>query len=280
MHLAAPFHAVRSLVEPTDVRERCLAYSVKMRSDAAFTSVTAAVLWGMPLPSGVRVDELDVTAPHRGFRPSGRGVRGSQHDPRLVEIVDVDGLRVLSPASTWVALGRDLSMPDLVAAGDYLVTRGFADPRPALCEPADLRRVFELGRRAGAARLREALDHIVPGSLSRPESLARVLFTTAGLPPARPNLRVSSLLVFDLAWPEWRVGFDYHGEHHRSASQHARDVGRLDLARQEGWSLVQATKSDLFEHPFDLIGRVRSRLIGHGAVARPVHPSKVARLRP
>ena len=278
--LATPFHGVRSLVEPSGVRERCLAYTVKMRADAAFTGVTAAQLWGIPLPNRVLDDRLEVTVPHASPRPLGRGIRGRQHDPRLVEIVEVDGLRVLSPASCGVALGAILPMPDLVAAGDYLVTSVFGDPRPPMCTVDDLRLAFALGRRSGAPRLREALALIQSGPLSRPESLARVLFVTAGLPHPIANLRISPLLMFDLAWPNWRVGFDYHGDHHRSASQHARDVGRLDVARRDGWALVQATKNDLFAQPFDLIGRVRGRLIERGAVIRPVHPSKMARLEP
>jgi len=280
VHLAAPFHGVRSIVEPLDVQERARAYSVKMRSDAAFTGVTAARMWGAPLPAGIPNDVLEVATPHGSPRPLGRGVHGTQHEPGSVDVIEVDGLRLLAPASMWVALGRVLTVPDLVAVGDFLVTRGFGDPRPALCNVEELRRTLELSRRLGAARLRGALDLVQVGALSRPESLARVLFTTAGLPPAASNLRVSSLLMFDLAWPEWRVGFDYHGEHHRSATQHARDVGRLDLARQDGWTLVQATKYDLFDHPFDLIGRLRSRLVERGCVVRPVHPSKVARLNP
>lgn len=281
VHLAAPFHGVRSVVEPGSVDELCRAYATKMRGDAAFGSLTAARLWGIPLASAhANLDRLDVTTPHGAPRALGRGVRGSQHDPALLDVVELDGLRVLSPASTWVVLARVLDLADLVAAGDYLVTRRFADPRPALCDPADLEEILDRGRRIGAGRLREALPLIVPGSLSRPESLCRVLFVTAGLPHPVPNVRVSPLLMFDNAWPEWRVAFDYHGDSHRSASQYARDVGRVDLARQAGWSLIQGTKRDLFETPFDLVGRVRSRLIARGAVVRPVHPSKVARAKP
>lgn len=203
-----------------------------------------------------------------------------QHDPRTTELTSLDGLRLLSPASTWVSLGRVLELPDLVAAGDFLVTPEFGSRRAAVCTIDDLRRVLGLGRRVGAGRLRRAVELVRVGPLSRPESLARVLFLSAGLPEGIPNLRVSPLLMFDLAWPQWRVAFDYHGAHHRSASQHARDVRRLDLARDDGWSLLQATKADVFEHPFDLVGRLRGRLVERGATVRLVHPSQMARLWP
>ncbi len=278
--LAAPFHAVRSLSEPVDIRDRCRAYSQKMRPDAVFTSVTAARLWGIPLAAGTDLERVEVSVPHTAPRPMGRGVRGMQHDPRSTEVTSLDGVRVLSPASTWVSLGRVLDVPDLVAAGDFLVTPAFGTRRAAACSIDDLRRVLGLGRRIGAERLRRALDLVRVGPLSRPESLARVLFLSAGLPEGVANLRVSPLLMFDLAWPPWRVAFDYHGAHHRSASQHARDVRRLDLARDDGWSLLQATQDDLFAHPFDLVGRLRGRLIERGAAVRRVHPSQMARLWP
>lgn len=280
VHLAAPFHGVRSYSEPVGLEEMCRAYAVKMPADAVFSSVTAAALWGAPLPAATSHERLVVSTPHDRPRVLGRGVKGVQHDPRLVEVGGVDGLRLLAPASTWVSLGPVLSVPDLVAVGDYLVTPKFGRPQSTLCKVEELARMLARGRRLGAARLRAAVALVRVGALSRPESLARVLFASAGLPAGQPNLRASPILMFDIAWPEWRVAVDYHGEHHRSASQHARDVGRLDLARREGWSLIQATKADLFDRPFDLIGRVRSRLIERGAVVRPFDPSKVARLNP
>jgi len=218
--------------------------------------------------------------PHDAPRPMGRGVRGGQHDPQLFDVVDFEGLRVLSPASTWVALARVLGIADLVAAGDYLVTPKFGDPGSALCAVDDLVELLDRGRRLGAGKLRAALVLVEPGALSRPESLSRVLFVSAGLPRPSPNFRVSPLLMFDLAWPHWRVAFDYQGDHHRSATQYARDVGRVDLARHEGWSLVQGTKRDLFDTPFDLVGRVRSCLIARGATVHGVHPSKVNLVKP
>jgi very-short-patch-repair endonuclease len=86
--------------------------------------------------------------------------------------------------------------------------------------------------------------------------------------------------MFDLAWPRWRVALDYQGGGHRTASQYARDVRRIDEARHVGWDLLQITKSDLFDHPFDLLGRLRARLAERGAPVRVVPASKVSLAKP
>jgi len=278
--LAAPFHGVRSTVEPTDVVGRCRAYAAKMRSDAAFTSFTAARLWGIPLPLSADVGVVHVATARGTARALGRGVVGIQYAADSIEVTELDGLRVLSPASTWVTLGADLGLADLVAAGDYLVTPPFGGSRAAPCEVEDLARAVGVQRRVNGRTLHGALGLIRIGPLSRPESLTRVLAVTGGLPDPIPNLRVTPLLMFDLAWPQWRVALDYQGDSHRSASQFARDVRRIDDARHIGWDLMQVTKSDLFDHPFDLLGRLRSRLAERGAPVIVVPAAKVWLARP
>lgn len=277
---AAPFYGVRSVTEPIDVAGRCRSYAAKMRADAAFTSVTAARLWGIPLPADLGDDALHVSTPHSSARVGGRGIAASQHDETWEVVTDAAGLRLFSPSGTWLSLARILEVPDLVAAGDYLVTTRFGSAEAALAEVDDLRRALAKGRRIGAPRLRAALELVCPGPLSRPESLARVLAVSAGMPTPVPNLRVSPLLMFDLAWPQWRVALDYHGTHHRSATQFARDLPRRELARQEDWALIEISKDDLFSNPFRFLGWLRSRLAERGAPLRPFHPRQLAQIRP
>lgn len=250
-----------------------------MRPDAAFTSITAARLWGAPMPQWIPDDVVHVAVRHGTARPGGRGVVGVQYAPRSYEIVELDGLRVLSPASTWTSLAPTLGLADLVAVGDFLVTPGFASVHPALASVEDLAAAAGRPRLRGRDVALAASRLVRVGSLSRPESLTRVLAVTGGLPEPVCNLRVSPLLMFDVAWPTWRVGLDYHGASHRSASQYARDVGRSDLARHEGWDAIQITASDLFDSPFDTLGRIRGRLSRRGAPVRTVPAHHVALAR-
>lgn len=272
----APFHGVRSTMEPTDVATRCRVYAAKMRADAVFSSVSAARLWGVPLPTWVDDSAVHVAVPHGSARPSGRGVAGSLYQRGAVEIVEREGLRVLSAPDTWASLAEVLELADLVAAGDALVTAAFASSGPAAATPGDLIDLAHRRRFRGVRLARRASELVRVGSLSRPESLVRILAVTGGVPEPVCNLRVSPLVTFDLAWPQWRFGFDYHGASHRSATQHARDVARADLARQLGWGSMQASATDLFDSPFELLGRIRSRLTERGAPVGRLDVRKVA----
>ena len=277
--LAAPFHGVRSTFEPVDTRTRCHAYAAKMRRDAVFSSVTAARLWGIPMPLWVRDDVVQVATPHGTARPGGRGVAGSQFMPGTVHPMEVDGLRVLSPADTWASLASVLELADLVAAGDFLVTSPFSSTAAPLASVDDLVRVAARPRLRGRALAAQAAALVRVGPLSRPESLTRVLAVTGGVPEPECNYAVSPLMMFDLGWPHVRFGLDYHGAVHRSATQYAKDVGRADLARQHGWGSMQISAPDLFDAPFDLLGRLRSRLIERGAVVGPLAVRQVALAR-
>jgi hypothetical protein len=262
---AAPFHGIRSTMEPRDAVTRCVVYATKMRTDAVFTSVSAARLWAIPLPAWIDDAAVHVAAPHGAARPAGRGVVGSVYQRSAVEIFELAGLRVLSPADTWASLASVLDLADLVAAGDALVTPAFASSHPA---PTSIEELIDVTRRRrfrGVRLARRASELVRVGALSRPESLTRILAVTGGVPEPVCNLRVSPLLTFDLAWPQWGFGFDYQGASHRSATQYAKDVARGDLARQLGWGSMQASATDLFDTPYELLGRLRSRLTERGA---------------
>jgi hypothetical protein len=277
--LAAPFHGVRSTTEPFDTHTRCRAYASKMRSDAVFTSVTAARLWGIPLPLWVPDGIVHVATAHGTARPGGRGVHGTQFMPGSVRPVELAGLRVLSAADTWASLATVLGLADLVAAGDFLVTQPFASNAAPSTSIPELARVAGRRRLRGGVLATRAAGLVRVGALSRPESLTRLLAITGGVPEPECNYRVSSLLMFDLGWPELRFGLDYHGASHRSARQHAKDVARDDLARQHGWGSMQVAATDLFDAPFDLLARLRSRLIERGALVRPLDARQVALAR-
>jgi len=263
-----PFHGIRMPLDRSDLVGRCHAYSLRMRADAAFTSVTAASLWGIPLPSYVDSENLHVSVPHGAPRPRSRGVSGSERLPD-VPVTHHLGVRVLSPVATWASLARYLGVGDLVAAGDFLLG---AERRAALAEVDELRAVASR-RERGAPRLRVAVGHVRVGSRSRPESLSRVLFVESGLPEPSLNHALPELGVFiDLAWEAARFGYEYQGGHHLDAAQHAADVRRQERIHDVGWLLMEATKFDLFDAPLMTVGRVRSRLESRGVRTRRINP--------
>lgn len=263
-----PFHGIRLPRGVDNLQARCHAYALRMRQDAAFTSVTAATLWGIPLPAHVDSTRLHVSVPHGRPRPRSRGIVGTERLPDL-ELVEMGGLRVLSPAATWASLSTVMGIGDLIAAGDDLVgdRRGYA-----LAELDELLTIADR-RERGAPRLRVAAARIRVGSRSRPESLSRVLLAECGIPEPELNFFIPELgVLLDLAWPQARFGYEYQGGHHVDAEQHAADVRRQERVHDIDWLLMEATKYDLFDAPRATVERVRSRLESRGVRTRRTNP--------
>ena len=97
----------------------------------------------------------------------------------------------------------------------------------------------------------------------------RLLLVRAGLPEPVLNEPVHSASgVFlgspDLAWPGRRVGLEYEGEQHfADEEQYRYDVGRYELFRDAGWTIVRAIGDDLRgARGTALIARMRRLLTG------------------
>lgn len=247
--------------------ERARRYAARMGPHEAFSHVTAAVLWDVPLPASVVSQapiHAAVAAPHR--LPRARGVRGHQtvgsatvitREPRY-------GLAVTDPATTWAMLGSMLKNPhDLIAAGDAVVRTWRVDA--PLATIADLERAVSRGRRVGVVALRAALPHVRSGAASRPETRTRLILTDAGLPEPELNVDVwhdgERLAAVDLSYPRLRIGIEYEGEHHlRSPDQWAHDIARYRRLRDAGWIIIQVTKADLFHRPRAVVDQVRAAI--------------------
>lgn len=254
---------------------RARQFATVMGESSFFGHVTAAILWGVPLPATAIHDDIDVSvfAPHRA--PRGRGVRGSSLAPThgSARIHPVHGWRVASPATTWAMLGARLTHPyDLIAAGDHLVRiprmpGGFAPPpREPWATLAELEAAIAAGRRPGIIALRDALPHVRSGVSSRRETWLRMMLVDAGLP--EPCLdhdvfdaRGRFVACLDLAYPRLKIGIEYDGDHHRTDPvQWARDVDRLDRLAEEGWRIIRATNRHIFESSGVVVRRVRNAI--------------------
>ncbi|GAA0991761.1 hypothetical protein GCM10009563_04960 [Subtercola frigoramans] len=152
----------------------------------------------------------------------------------------------MTPARLWCQLASELSLEELVAAGDYLVAR-----RARLCSVVDLRRTFDSFKRLrGAEMVRAALDLISDRSESPQESKLRVAFACAGFPAPEVNENVfDEKGVFvarpDLRFEKFRVCVEYEGDGHRvSQSQWRHDVTRTRRLEALGWRVFRATGAD------------------------------------
>lgn len=243
---------------------RALAYSAVAATGVFFSHVTAAVLWGLPLPASlVRTESIDVSVWAPGRAPRGRGVRGHQAHEKLTHVRrhPATGLLVTSPATTWAALAAVLpDVRDVVAVGDAAV-RSWRVTAP-LAELHELAAAAEAGRRVGVVRLRKALPQIRTRSASRPETHLRLVVVDDGLPEPELNFEVVEagmyLAALDLAYPELKIGLEYEGEHHLlDPEQWALDIARYERLAAAGWIIIRVTKRQLFHDPAEVVARVR-----------------------
>lgn len=263
---------------PTDLAERCRAFALALPDDVAFSHVTAARLWGLPLPVWAQdAGTLDVMrhAPPAIERASCRGHRGLER--RTVRTTS--GVRVTGLIDTWVDLAevtqpQQLSVEDLVVVADEVLMRMAeqVEVRPGEEEweaiarfeiermgsrerpdrRAELAAVLAARVRArGAIRLRESLRLARVGSRSPMETRARLLVVRRGFPEPELNVEVSGvggwLLEGDLVWRRAKVIGEYQGEHHGGRRQRSIDVGRRSLVEDEGWKVVEFWAEDLYQ---------------------------------
>jgi len=255
--LARPFHGVRNAGQSGPEQE----YAPLLRDRERFSHVSAARLWGVPLPR--TGDEVHVSRPP-GSRARSRGVIGhrSIHGGFVIR----RGLPVSDPAATFLELATLLSVPDLVAVGDHLVL----DPR--VLEPDDPRPLLALGelrdrcaseRGRGVRTARAAAELVREGAESRKETQLRLLAREAGLPEpelGRPLFGTGGHFIgyFDLTWPGARLIAEYDGDQHRtSTSQYERDIRRFDEAADAGHRVIRVRSRGLGRDRATTVRRLR-----------------------
>jgi hypothetical protein len=210
-----------------------------MPSERAYSHVTSSVLQAFPLPSFL--EEEATTGPlHVMARTSdGRVVRKGCVGHRGLElrrVIEVEGIRVVGPADTWVDLGElrrgRLSLDDLVVAGDSVVARldqesGIHVSSGSRTSPG-VRALHEAlharVRPRGKVLLRHALELIRPGVRSPMESRARLMFVHAGFPEPEPGGVINDdagefLAEGDLVWRSQRVIGEYQGADHAAIAR-------------------------------------------------------------
>lgn len=255
---------------------RARLYAPRMHFGHFFSHQTAVSIWGGPLPlefadnNSIRPDAelaLHVTARGAVPFPRAKGVTGHRTLLSLTSMTEHDGLRVTSPAATWVSLGT-LPLVDLIALGDYLCRRwrrGHGRPhvdRAPLATVDELRTMLTAGRRRGADRLREAIDSVREDAWSPRETKVRCILVAEGLPEPELNVDIFNefgrfLGCVDMAYPEQRVAVEYLGMLH--GETWANDVERIAALRAAGWIVIEVT-SPLLRRPTELANRVRSAL--------------------
>ncbi len=249
---------------------RGLARALAASTPGAWIShLTAAMLWGLWLPSWFRgCRELHLSKPKALPPVRRKGVVGHTVLAFDDELMVWNGIRISTPARTWLDLARILPLEDLVAIGDQLVRQ----PRPELegrTEPwatlPQLRKMLSRHPKLkGIVKARQALELIRPGSDSAPETFLRLALTAAGLPEPELQLRIvpggAHSPAADLGYRRQRVAIQYDGGHHLTREQQSRDNRRDESFNAAGWRYFKFNADDLADDFRGAVQRVRAAL--------------------
>jgi very-short-patch-repair endonuclease len=267
----SPHRGVRAVALNLEtVAGRCAAYKVRMPSWQFFSHLTAAQLYGIPLPLELSESRaLHVSVQNEYDRPRVKGVTGHRLKIDDAGVWQVDGFVVADPITTWCQLATVLRVDDLIAAGDFIVSGAVLDGGRSLplATIEELRRgKARFARRRGAKRIAEAVDYVRTEVDSRPESLLRMLLVRAELD--EPHVNVPLFDRFgtrigrpDLLYPNARLAIEYEGDIHRiDKERFRRDIARREQFEDAGIRVIRVTSDDLFGEPDALIARVRRQL--------------------
>ncbi len=251
-------------VLPDDHEIHCRAVDLVSRADAVLWGPSAALLMGLPLPYRLEGLTVHVLVPEKVPRPRRAGVRARQADIIAAETHEVRGLRLTSPARTFVDLAAFMGLPSLVAVGDAVL-------RDWRCPPEEIESVIRRRLRyGGKVRARQALPLLDPRSESPQESRLRVHIIEDGLPAPSVNMVIRDELGefiarVDLGYEKWRIVIEYDGQVHATRERRHKDATRRTLLREHGYYVVEVVADDLL-FPERAIGKVRRALRARGAI--------------
>jgi hypothetical protein len=176
------------------------------------------------------------------------------------EIVEIHGLRVLSPTAAVVGIAQRYGVEEGLVAADAALRAGLTD-RPSL-------RAY-VAKQPGARGVRAARAVVGltdPRAVSPPESRLRYVWVVeAGLPVPLVNPTVLDLDGFvagepDLLDQEAAFAGEYDGAQHRALKQHTDDNSREEALEGLNLTIGRVTSIDLWP---GRSGLVRRLLTGH-----------------
>lgn len=219
--LKRPYRAVRTAGPLETVLDRARAYAQRMRPEAFFSHVTAAVLWGIWLPLALELSPvLHVAVPPGVRAPRDRLVKGHTLIPRAGQVRLRLGLRVAEEIETWCQLAQILGLEDMVVAGESLLAKNRHRPRRLW----ELEAAVAVGGRPRQALLNAVLPLLREGVRSAMETRLRRLLVRAGLPEPLINAEILDeagrrVGECDLVYLAQKVVVEYEG---RSTSRSRR----------------------------------------------------------
>ncbi len=214
-------------------------------ADAAIAHLSAALLYGIPVPSLPSWLPLLAVVPPGRLRPERAGCYVFRSRGALPPPVSVADIPVVPPEVCLGQLAEDLSLIDLVVALDNTFQR-------RLCSPASLEAAIR-SRQRGLPRLRQALQLCDGRSESPWETVLRLLHVTCGI-AVEPQVTILDPQGAFIARADLRVNGtrrlpEYDGGVHREREQHQADLIREKALSREGWERYGYVAKEILGNP-------------------------------
>lgn len=229
--------------------------------DVVVSHRSAAAVWGLWTPTFYGIEVTSPAGAQGSRYTTGVQRRSVVAHRRLLDPADVvehAGLRVTTPARTWLDLAPLLDLHDLVAAGDSALIAG--------ADHAEMtERAHALRRTRGIVAARQAATVLNASSRSRPESRIRAALQFSGLPAPLVNEAVVDPVLGwlgepDLHYPQARLAIEYNGADHADVDRMRRDSVRLLDFQRADWTVRTYTAVHAFSRLDEVVADVRSLL--------------------
>lgn len=253
--IAIPSRGIRiPLADSANASANLHAYTA-LDDASVLTHHSGARIWSASLPAWMQEDwRIHIARDRNSSKPRRRNVVGHRMTFKPGEVVMHDGVRVTSPARTWLDLASLLTIDELISAGDSIVAAhgpDFPRPKTPLATIEDLRRMVAAhpGMR-GMKTARLALSEIRVGSDSPQETKMRLLLSRTRLGEPVLNHVILNSWGQPAVWPdaaylEHRLALQYDGAHHSDPHQRQLDSKRRAVTLRLGWTEVRVFKTDL-----------------------------------
>ncbi len=233
-------------------------------NDVAISHQSAARIWG-----GIVPDDGQIHISAIGPRRQVLGIRAHRVKVGGQQCSKIGGLRVTTPVQTFLDLGTELGLVDLVVLGDSFVKAG-------LVTPEQLVAATETFRGGGRRLLRRAARFVRREVDSPMESRLRMLIVLRGLPEPTINHKIrrpdgSVRFRFDLSYPDFRLIIEYDGRQHADSNkQWDGDIDRREWMDGEKWRIVVVRSKDIYNTPGNTLQRIITTMRDKGmTVPRP-----------
>ncbi|KAA8829882.1 DUF559 domain-containing protein [Bifidobacterium tissieri] len=239
--------------------QACEDTAKRTKDELVFDLCTSLELQAVELP---QEQTLNKTMCHVAVRDTRerhelRGVRWHCYSRPFSTVLVERRFRCVALADVWMHYAAILSLEELVVLTDALMRRDGRLRRLTL--EYLVRELESAGRFRGKKRCLQALRLAKEGTDSSWETRTRLVPMQFGLPCPEVNYPVKvsgETRYLDMAYPQWRIGIEYDGEHHRYSWK--EDSRRRESLEQQGWMIITVFHEDLRDE--EAKGRLAQRV--------------------